>query len=114
MDVQEVLIDYLANIAHLTPGSQRTYRQHLMAFAQWCAAERVPLEQVNNKNVQRFLEWLKAKRKPHKNGWTELSSRTLAGYVRNIWTLLYWCLGDDEYQQYVKLQTVKAIKMPRP
>lgn len=113
MDVSEALVDYLADIKHLAEKSQLLYQQHLTVFAQWASLQGVSLEQVNNRNVQVFLDWLRVNWKPHKAGLTEISSRTLADYVRNIWTFLYWCLDDGEYSQYVRLQTVKGIKMPR-
>lgn len=113
MDVSEAIVDYLADIKHLAKGSQLVYQQYLTIFAEWCSQQGVCLEQINNRNVQAFLEWLKMNRKPKKAGKFEISSHTLADYVRNIWTFLYWCLADEEYSQYVKLQTVKGIKMPR-
>jgi len=113
MDVSEALVDYLADIKHLAKGTQRVYQQHLTVFAQWCTSQGVELSQVNNRNVQAFLEWLRAFHKPHKAGQTEISSHTLAGYVRNIWAFLYWCCDDEEYSILVKPRTVKSIKMPR-
>lgn len=113
MKVSDALVDYLASIKHLTPGSQRVYQLHLKVFAEWCTEHNVMVEQVNNRQVQAFLEWLRTSRKPHRADKTKISTHTIAAYLRNIWTFMYWCLEDEEYQQYVKYQTVKGIKMPR-
>lgn len=113
MDVSVVLLDYLASIKQLRRETQAGYHQRLSVFVQWCTQQGVSLEQINNRNVQAFLEWLVANHKPHKTGQAKLSTHTLAGYIRCIWAFLYWCLDDEEYGQYVKLATVKGIKMPR-
>jgi integrase/recombinase XerD len=113
MDVSEVLGDYLASIKHLAKGTQRLYQMHLSVFAEWCTGQGVEMEQINNRNVHAFLEWLRVNRKPKKRGQTEISTHTLADYVRSILAFLHWCLSDEEYSQYLKLQTVKNIKMPR-
>ncbi len=83
MDVRTVVMDYLASIKHLSKNTQVGYRQRLTVFAEWAALQGVSLEQVNNRNVQRFLDWL--------------SSHTIADYVRNIWTFLYWCIEDQDF-----------------
>ncbi len=113
MDVSEVLVDYLGDLKHLTKGTQILYQQHLTIFAEYCAQQGVCLEQINNRRVQSFLEWLRVSRKPKKRGQTEISSATIADYVRSISAFLHWCLSDEEYGQYLKLQTIKNIKMPR-
>jgi integrase/recombinase XerD len=113
MDVSGAVVDYLADIKHLSKNTQEGYRQRLMCFAAWCSDAGVSLEQVNNKAVQRFLDWLRTNRKPRKPGKEELSTYTTAGYVRAIWALLHWCLEDDEYSEFVTFAKVKAIKMPR-
>jgi hypothetical protein len=59
MDVSEALVDYLADIKHLAEKSQLLYQQHLTVFAQWASLQGVSLEQVNNRNVQVFLDWLR-------------------------------------------------------
>ncbi len=113
MDVLDTVMEYLQNIKHLAKRTQIVYRQRLTVFAQWCSGQGIPLEQVNNKTVQAFLEWLRTNHKPRRTEKQELSTHTTAGYVRCIWALLHWALDDSEYSQYVKLQTVKGIKMPR-
>ncbi len=112
MDVSDVLVDYLAGIGHLGKRTQVGYQQRLSVFAEWCSGHEVQLEHINNRTVQAFLVWLVAHHTGQKKG-QALSTHTIAGYVRCIWALLYWCLDDSDYQGYVKLQTVKGIKMPR-
>ncbi len=73
MDVSDALVDYLASIKHLSHGTQTNYQQHLEVFSDWCGNNGIKLEQVNNRAVQRFVEWLKATRRPHKAGLTEIS-----------------------------------------
>ena len=106
-------IDYLVSIRHLGNGSQTNYKQRLTVFADWCSFQGITLEQVNHRQVQAFIEWLTASHKPHKSGQATLSSATTTGYVRVILSFLHWCLADEEYSQYVKLQTVKNIKLGR-
>jgi integrase/recombinase XerD len=113
MQVSEALQGYLASIKHVAKGSQTGYQQRLSVFSQWCLSQGVDIEQINNRTVQAFLEWLGASHKPHKAGQAEISSHTLAGYVRTIWTFLYWCCDDEDSVQYVKPTRVKGIKMPR-
>jgi len=113
MEVSIVLLDYLAGVKQLGVKTQIGYRQRLTVFAEWCALQGIELEQVNNRTVQEFLAWLSESHKPHKTGQEKISTHTLAGYVRCIWALLHWCLDDEEYSEYVKLPTVKGIKMPR-
>lgn len=113
MDILTAITDYLLDIKHLGEKTQILYQSRLTVFSQWCIEQNIQLEQINNRNVQRFLEHVKATHKPHKTGRVEISSRTLVGYVSIIWTFLYWCLDVDEYENYVKLKTVKRIKMPR-
>lgn len=113
MDVSEVLGDYLTSIRHLAKGTQILYQQHLKVFSEWCTGQGVELEHINNRRVQSFLEWLRISRKPKKRGQTEISSATIADYTRSISAFLHWCLSDEEYGEFVKLQTIKNIKMPR-
>ncbi len=84
MEVQTVLIDYLADIKHLGAKSQIGYQQRLTVFADWCSEQGVQLEQVNNRKVQMFLIWLKADHKPHKKEKRDLSSHTLAGGTASL------------------------------
>jgi integrase/recombinase XerD len=113
MEMSEAIRDYLADIQHLAPRSRANYQSRLKVFARWADEQQIGLEQVNNRNVQAFLSWLRAERKPKKAGQAVISSYTIADYVRIIWTFLYWCVDDEEYSEYVRPQTVKGIKMPR-
>lgn len=113
MDVSDVVVDYLAAIKQLNAGTQRLYERHLKTFAEWASLQGVTLEHINNRNVQAFLEWLRVTHKPRKRGSEQISTYTIAGYVRSIWTFLYWCLDDEEYSALVRLQTIKGIKLPR-
>lgn len=88
MEVSTVLIDYLASIKHLGKKSQVGYQQRLTVFTDWCSLQGVTLQQINNRHVQVFLEWLSTSHKPHKTGQVKLSTHTVAGYVRCIWTFL--------------------------
>src|SRR5260221_4514086 len=112
MEVQDAVTDYLLDITHLDKRTQVVYRQRLTVFADWCK-DAVTLEQVNNRRVQAFLANLAASHRQHKKGGRELSTHTIAGYVRFIRTFLYWCSRDEEHSQYVKLDTIKGIKTPR-
>ncbi len=113
MEVESAVTDYLLDISHLEHTSQTGYRQRLTVWASWCLLHQVTLSAVNNRNVQAFLAWLKAERRPKKRGEKQLSSHTIAGYVRFIRTFLYWCTRDEEHASHVKLSQVKGIKTPR-
>jgi len=113
MDVSTALTDYLLSIGNLGKRTQLVYRQRLLVFASWCTEQHVKLEQVNNRQVQAFLEYLRTTRKPHKQGKTQISSVTIGDYVQVIWAFLNWCLQDEDYQSHVTLARVKGIKMPR-
>jgi site-specific recombinase XerD len=79
MDVRVVIMDYLADIKYLRKNTQVGYRQRLTVFVTWCSLQGVSLEQVNNRNVQAFLEWLKTNHKPHRTTKGYLSTHTTAG-----------------------------------
>ena len=76
MDVRTVLMDYLASIKHLSKNTQVGYRQRLTVFAEWASLQGVSLKQVNNRNVQAFLEWLRTNHKPHRTTKGHLTPRT--------------------------------------
>ena len=94
MDVSDALMDYLTDSKHLGKKTQAGYGQRLSVFAEWASLQGVQLEQVNNRNVQAFLTWLAANHRPHSKGKQQLSSHTIASYVRCIWAFLYWCVKE--------------------
>ncbi len=59
MEVQPALFDYLAANRHLAYRSLLLYQQRLSVFSQWCASHNVSLEQINNRQVQAFLDHLR-------------------------------------------------------
>jgi Phage integrase SAM-like domain len=88
MEVRDAVTDYLLDISHLEKRTQGVYASRLTVFAAWCKDAGYTLEQVNYCKVQAFLAHVRATRRPHKNGATQLSTHTVAGYVRFIRTFL--------------------------
>jgi integrase/recombinase XerD len=114
MEVQTAVSDYLASTKHLEETTQLGYEQRLNVFAEWCKHEKILLEQVNNRNVQTFLAWLRETRTPKRHDRTQISTHTIAGYIRSIWVFLHWCVQDEEeYSSFVTAARVKGVKMPR-
>src|SRR6266567_4058826 len=122
MDIEEACQEYLATLKRLRPLTVKGYEQRLNVFCQWIDEankkkvidhlKKITLETVNVYVVDNFVEHLKIYHKSHKAG-QEVSSHTLAGYVRVIKCFLNWCMDDEEYSQYVKLSTVRRIKLPK-
>jgi integrase/recombinase XerD len=122
MDIEEVIQEYLATLKRLRPLTVKGYEQRLTVFCQWLDnvnkqkvidhLKKITLETVNVYIVDNFVEHLKDTHQSHKPG-QEVSSHTLAGYVRIIKCFLNWCLADEEYSQYVKDSTVRRIKLPK-
>jgi site-specific recombinase XerD len=114
MLVREAIADYLISTKRLQPGTQRFYRSRLDVFATWCENQTpvIHLEQIRAKTIDAFLEAMKATRKPHKANKVQISTQTLAGFVRAIRAFLRWCLDDEDYEEYVKFSTLRRIKLP--
>ena len=104
------------------------YQQELTIFAVWCshhqivtekgkrqalAGDGILLHQVDQHVVRLFLEHLHDTHKPHKRGKKELSSYTLAGYIRVIKVFLNWCLLDPQYEQYTTAMVIARIEKPK-
>lgn len=113
MDIAEAITDYLADSTHLADGTQADYQRKLETFAAWAFLQGLTLETVNNRSVSAFLDMLRATHTPLRRGKTQLSSVTLADYVRVLCVFLRWCVSDEEYGQFVTSRTVSAIKFPR-
>ncbi len=113
MNVSDAVSDYLLDQMHLDKGTVQGYSHRLTTFASWCEENGVELEQVNNRQVQSFLQWLRENKKPQKKGQEQLSSFTTAGYTLCIKIFLTWCQKDEEYSSYTSLARVKGIKYPR-
>jgi integrase/recombinase XerD len=133
--ISDVMRDYLnsPHVRKLEASTQREYCQELEVFAQWCAAhalthdrhkgnravpihgtdlEPIALHQVNDMVVHCFLDHLRATHKPRKAKDMELSTNTLAGYVRVIKSFLNWCVDDPQYTSYVQSVVVQRIEKP--
>lgn len=113
--VQEAVASFLASsrVKRLRPSTQTEYRSELSSFVQWCESQQVTLDQVNAKQVDAFLDHIKATHHPNLTHKKELSTYTLAGMIRVVKTFLNWCLDDEEYSQHVKADVVRRIKKPK-
>lgn len=111
--VREAVDNYLKAIKKLSEQTQREYREELYVFAAWCRENGILLHQVDNLVVDGFLEHLRETHKPSKRDSLELSSYTLAGYVRVIKAFLAWCVADETYGKQVRATTVSRIESPQ-
>jgi integrase/recombinase XerD len=112
VDIAPVITDYLSDLGHLNKRSRKHYQQQLRTFASWCEQENIALEQVNNRTLHAFLDWLREHRSSSRSG-QPISSRTVWDYANNIVVFLHWCMRDEDYTSYVTLARVKNIRMPR-
>lgn len=110
--VREAVDAYLRTIKHLLPTTQQEYRHELLVFSAWCHQENVLLHQIDSAVIGDFVEHVRATHKPGKANRTELSTYTLASYVRVVKGFLSWCVQHEEYEKSVKATHVARIKLP--
>lgn len=130
--VKEALQDYYASTEYkkLALTTQRNYKHFLTVFADWCAGHKlvqnrttkdwkavqdeggISLHAIDDQAVHVFLEHIKTTHKPSRNDHEEISTWTLATYVKCIKVFLYWCVLDNEYTEQVKGVVVDRIKKP--
>jgi len=61
-----------------------------------------------------FVEYLKESRPANKRGATQVSSWTVANFVRQVKSMLKWAAEDElTYSDYVDANTIKHITVPR-
>ncbi len=128
--VQEVTQAYLSSphVKKLSPRTQEEYQQELTVFSDWCqgvqirnekgkrevvVGEGLVLHQIDQYAVQFFLEHLQTTHKPTKKSCYEISTYTLAGYVRVIKSFLNWCLRDEQYGCYTSQTVIQRIENPK-
>jgi len=131
ISVSEAVNDYLesSRVKYLGVRTQEEYSQELGFFTRWCSTHEIVqlspgkhrevvasslgimLHQIDQHAVRLFLDDLRATHTPCKG--KDLSSYTLAGYVRVIKSFLYWCLKDDQYAQYVSETIINRIEKPK-
>jgi integrase/recombinase XerD len=126
--VIDAVNDYLESqhVQNLSLRTQEEYRDELQTFASWCQSHQIRNEkgkreaikgdgvlihQVGAHAVRLFLDDFQATHKPSKKGQSEISTYTLAGYVRVIKSFLTWCLHDDQYG--VDIKVIQQIEKPR-
>jgi integrase/recombinase XerD len=112
VNVSDAVADYLLDLGHLNKRSLKRYQQQLHVFAEWCTQEQIVLEQINNRSLHAFLDWLKEHHRSSRRD-QPISSRTVWDYANNIVVFLHWCLRDEDYTSHVTLARVKSIRMPR-
>ena len=131
ISVSEATSDYLSSphVKGLSSRTQEEYSQELGFFTRWCSTHEIVqlspgkhrevvastigimLHQIDQHAVRLFLDDLRATHTPCKG--KDLSSYTLAGYVRVIKSFLFWCLKDDQYSQYVSETIINRIEKPK-
>lgn len=128
--VSEVISEYLSSphVKKLSPRTQEEYRMELGIFSDWCQGIQIVnekgkrrsvsgdglfLHQVDQYAVSLFLDHLQATHKPTKKSRSEISTYTLAGYVRVIKSFLNWCLLDPQYGQFVSSTVIARIENPK-
>jgi integrase/recombinase XerD len=135
VSVRAAVNDFLASadVKRLFQKTQGEYCYNLTQFANWCAEhslvqskqdsswsvtnvrksyDPIALHKVNAQAVYLFLEHIQTTHKPSKAGKEQLSSHTLASYVKSIKRLLNWCLEDEQYCEHVSAVAVRKIKKP--
>ncbi|SRR6266550_1207209 len=128
--VQEVIQEYLVSphVKNLSSRTQDEYQQELGVFSDWCKCRQIVnekgkrtavfgeglmLHQIDQYSIQLFCEHLQATHKPTKKSRSEISSYTLAGYVRVIKSFLNWCLLDPQYGNYTSSAVIQRIENPK-
>lgn len=128
--VSEVIQEYLVSphVKNLSPRTQEEYQQELFVFSDWCSHRQIRVEkgkreavdgeclmlhQIDQYSVQLFCEHLQATHKPTKKSRDQISSYTLAGYVRVIKSFLNWCLLDLQYGRYTSSSVIQRIENPK-
>ena len=107
------LQDYLESIKNLRPLTQQGYRQRLEVFYAWCNEHEIALGKINAKAVNLFVEHVRDTHKSHHVSKPQISSHTLAGYVRVILAFLNWCIDSSDYEQFVDPNVIHRIKLPK-
>src|SRR5690348_16958213 len=106
MDIRPVVEEYLGSIKRLKPLTQDGYKRRLEVFCNWCELNLVELEHIKNTVIDTFVEHLRETHRSHYVNKPELSTHTLAGYVRVILCFLNWCLEEEKYDQVVKASAI--------
>nr|BBH90155.1 hypothetical protein KTC_49060 [Thermosporothrix sp. COM3]BBH90220.1 hypothetical protein KTC_49710 [Thermosporothrix sp. COM3]BBH90285.1 hypothetical protein KTC_50360 [Thermosporothrix sp. COM3] len=133
--VQEAVYDFFASpeFKRLRPSTKQEYSQELPEFAAWCAShtilqdknkkswyalpvgkkyEPIMLNQINHHVIQCFVEYLQQTHKPSRSAASEISTYTLASYVRVAKRFLSWCLEDEQYSDILDAKSINKIKLP--
>ncbi len=113
MEVRPAVEEYLQSIKRLRPLTIDGYKRRLSVFCAWCESNQIGLEQVRSTVVDEFVDHLRNTHRSHYANKPELSTHTLAGYVRCILCFLNWCLEEEQYDQVVKASVVKRIRKPK-
>ncbi len=113
MDIKQAATEYLKSIKRLTDGTRRGYEQRLGVFIEWCVEHNIELAEIRNVAVDDFVEYLRAHHHSAYHSRSEVSTHTLAGYVRVIKVFLAYCLEDEKISQQVSESAVRRIKLPK-
>ena len=111
MLVTDVVEDYRFYILKHSPAKQFWYLARLNAFANWCTAHNLQLEQIKPLEIRRYIEELR-NRTNERTG-EKLSSYTVHGHARSIRTFLNWCSREDSLEDLVPARLGKRIEMPK-
>jgi integrase/recombinase XerD len=94
-------------------GTITEYRRHLYAFADYCEARHLGLEHVTWREVDDFIDLVKATHHG-RQGRPALGSCAIHHYALAVKTFLKWCSTDRHvYGEVVSIDTVKYITLPR-
>jgi integrase/recombinase XerD len=135
VSVLDAVQDFLssAEVKALRPKTQQEYTYNLTVFGEWCAThslsqdrqtkvwtaikprqkhDAIMLHRVDNQVVHCFLEHLQQTHKPAKANHDQLSTHTLAQYVKDVKIFLNWCVLDEQYAHHVQAIVVARIQKP--
>jgi len=93
--------------------TQQVYKQRLEVFYAWASEHEITLGKINAKAVNQFVEHVRDTHKSHHANKPQISTQTLAGYVRVIRCFLNWCLDSGDYEPFVDLAVINRIRLPK-
>jgi integrase/recombinase XerD len=106
MNVKTAVEEYGYSILHLSPHTQRWYKEKLATFCRWCQAEGLELEQIKTTTINRFIEHLRTT--PGENTGKPRSTYTIHGYAEVLRTFIRWCASEE----YLSGRALNQFKMP--
>jgi len=115
LPVKGCALAYLTSTRGGRNGASQIRTQHsLTVFSAFCEQRNIGISDINNRIITDFVEYLKESRPANKRGATQVSSWTVANFIRQVKSMLKWAAEDElTYSDYVDANTIKHITVPR-